>query len=415
MVGIDPKDKKYAITFKRKDLRPNKRDDKLELFRHIIGLEDVRDILDLSRYTQNHAKDPIRKTSFTVTDINKYETPFIMARLSPDQVGRLRRDPNVLSVDEDIVSYADAETIGYQVPKLGANTAWAAPLSVRGAGVNVGIIDTGVIPHLDINANLKINQNFTARPGTQAEDTPNYHGTHVAGITGAVQGNNEGIAGIAPSCNIFNLRAGDNLGSFQGTDQVEAIIFGQQNGVHVLNMSLSGAAPFAPRTTALQDAFNAGITSVSSAGNTGIQETARYPAADPGVLSISNLSSAGDLPHPSSSFGVYVDFTAPGHDIVSLSINNTYQPLTGTSMSSPGFAGVVALMYSAYADNGCPPYTPGARKNQVIEQVLIDTAKKTGLTGAGPVGQRDIFYGYGLPVANQAVAALKGVLPSALA
>ena len=413
MVTIDPKNKKYIITFKPKNLRPNKRDDKVEIFRHIIGLADVRDIAYITNLTGSHKEDELHKTMSTVTDINLFETPFVFARLTADQVGRLRRDPNVSLVEEDATYYVAEEVVGWQIPKLQADQTWATPLSVRGSGVNVAIMDTGVDPHLDINANLKINQNFTTRPGTAAEDA-NRHGTHVAGITGAVQGNNEGIQGVAPSCNIWNLRAGDHQGLFAATDMVEGVTYANQNNAHVFNMSIAGG----PLVQAMQDSltalFNKGCVLMGANGNTGQQETVMYPANYPGVIGISNLHN-NNLPHPSSTFGTMTDFTAPGGDIISLAENNLYRTLSGTSMATPGASGVAALMLSAYNDNGCPPYTPGAKKNTIIESVMRDTAIKTGLTGAGPIGQRDIFYGYGLLQARAAVASLKGVLVSSLA
>jgi len=413
MVSIDPKDKKYIITFKPKNLRPNKVDDKIAIFRNIVGLEDVdKDLVDICHLTHNHIHDQLHKTESTVTDINLFETPFIFARLKPDQVGRLRRDPNISLVEEDVTYYMAAEAPGWQIAKLQADQVWATPLSVRGAGVNVAIMDTGVNPHLDINANLKINQNFTVRPGTAAED-PNRHGTHVAGICGAIEGNNEGIQGVAPSCNIWNLRSGDHQGLFAATDMVEGVTYANQNNAHVFNMSIAGG----PFVQAMQDSltalFNKGCVLMGANGNTGIQETIMYPATYPGVIGISNLHN-NNLPHPTSTFGTMTDFTAPGGDIESLAENNLYRVLSGTSMATPAASGVAALMLSAYNDTGCDPYIPGAQKNVVIESVLKDTAIKTGLTGAGPIGQRDIFYGYGLLQARAAVASLKGVLPSAL-
>ena len=411
MVGIDPTDKKYIITFKPKDQRPNQRDDKFEIFRSTIGLADVRDVLDIGRYKENHMHDPILKTKQTVTDINSFQTPFIMARLTADQANRLRKNPNIALVEEDSVFYAVEEVQGWQVPKVKADTTWAAPLSVRGAGVNVGILDTGCLPHIDFGGNVKVNQNFTIRPGTGSEDAV-HHGTHVAGICGAAQGNNEGVQGIAPSCNLWNLRAGDNQGMFTTTDMIEGVTYATQNNAHVFNMSISGGGLVQSLQDALTALFNTGCVIMGAAGNTGRQETATYPANFTGVIGISNLAIDNNL-SVTSTWGTMVDFTTPGRDIVSLGENNLYRSLDGTSMACPCASGIAALMLSAYNDTGCPPYSPGAKKNAIIEAVMRDTAIKTGLVGAGAAGTRDIKYGYGLPQANVAVASLKGVLPAA--
>jgi subtilisin family serine protease len=413
MVAIDPEDKKYIITFKPKHLRPNKRDDKVEIFRNVVGLEDTKDIVNPAFLTDNKKHDLMDKNRSTITDINMYDTPFVFARLSLEQVGRLRRDPNVLLVEEDAVYKVAEEFAGWQIAKLTADQAWASPLSVRGVGVNVAIMDTGVNPHLDLNANLKINQNFTTRPGTAAEDA-NHHGTHVAGICGAVQGNNEGIQGVAPSCNIWNLRAGDHQGLFAATDMIEGVTYANQNNAHVFNMSIAGGPFVQGMQDSLTSLYNKGCVVIGANGNTGAEETVMYPASYTVVIGISNLHT-NNLPHPSSTFGTFTDFTAPGGDIQSLAENNLYRVLSGTSMAAPSASGVAALMLSAYNDTGCPPYSPGAAKNVVIESVMKDTAIKTNLTGAGPIGQRDKFYGYGLLQAKNAVASLKGVLPSALA
>jgi hypothetical protein len=82
---IDTDAPKYLVVFKPKDRRSNQRDDKLELFRSIIGLEDVRDILDLQYYKGSHMTDPMpQKTPTTVTDNNAYDMPVIAARLTKD-------------------------------------------------------------------------------------------------------------------------------------------------------------------------------------------------------------------------------------------------------------------------------------------------------------------------------------------
>ena len=110
MVGINPNDKRYIITFKPKDQRPNQRDDKFEIFRNAIGLADVRDIFDITHYSGNHMDEPIRKTAYTVTDINSYKLPFVIAKLTEDQANRLRKNPNIKYVEEDGPLFKTAET-----------------------------------------------------------------------------------------------------------------------------------------------------------------------------------------------------------------------------------------------------------------------------------------------------------------
>ena len=71
-----------------------------------ISLSD--NILDLYHYTGSHMTDPIQKDRKTVTDINSFQLPIVIARLTPEQVSRLRRDPNVEQVAPDGVAYRGA-------------------------------------------------------------------------------------------------------------------------------------------------------------------------------------------------------------------------------------------------------------------------------------------------------------------
>jgi subtilisin family serine protease len=422
MVGIDPKNKKYTITFKPKAERPNQRDDKFEIFRNVVGLADVRDILDLSRYTgPTHMHDEIRKTEFTVTDINSYESPFINAKLTPDQANRLRKDPNVLWVVEDYKNYATAEGVTFQWTEVHTQESQRSPLSAFGSGVNVCVLDTGVDnTHVDLRDRVKVVQNFTADNlgGKGSSD----HGTHVAGIIGATQGNGEGTAGIAPLCNIWNLRCGGGPtgGSFDNADIIEAQEYARANGAILWNQSFGGAPFDATMQARYQFLFDEGRLVINSAGNTGLQELV-YPAAYPGVISISSLSGTTDeiIISDFSTYNNQIDFTAPGGDISSTGYNNTIVTKSGTSMACPCVAGVFALGLGVYRANACgPPYTPGARQNQIMEAVVRDSATKTSslgnLTGSTPRGTKDIFYGWGIPLADVVVAALKGVTVSSL-
>jgi lantibiotic leader peptide-processing serine protease len=130
----------------------------------------------------------------------------------------------------------------------------------QGAGVQVGIIDTGVEgSHPDIapNFNAELSRNFTfdipKAPNGETVDGPceeeadkscadapdvddNGHGTHVAGTIGAAV-NQFGIAGVAPEVDLVNLRAGQDFGYFFLQPTVDALTYAGDNGIDVVNMS----------------------------------------------------------------------------------------------------------------------------------------------------------------------------------
>jgi lantibiotic leader peptide-processing serine protease len=136
----------------------------------------------------------------------------------------------------------------------------AAHAKQQGAGVQVGIIDTGVEgSHPDIapNFDAELSRNFTfdipTAPNGEVVDGPcaeeadgscgdapdvddNGHGTHVAGTIGAAV-NDVGIAGVAPEVDIVNLRAGQDFGYFFLQPTVDALTYAGDNGIDVVNMS----------------------------------------------------------------------------------------------------------------------------------------------------------------------------------
>jgi subtilisin family serine protease len=124
----------------------------------------------------------------------------------------------------------------------------------QGAGVRVGVIDTGVDgnhPDIAPNFDRALSRNFTvddplidgpceSDPDGSCTDPADVdedgHGTHVAG-TMASPINGKGIAGVAPQAAIVNLRAGQDSGYFFVQPAVDAITYAADHGVDVVNMS----------------------------------------------------------------------------------------------------------------------------------------------------------------------------------
>src|SRR4051794_38868410 len=113
MVDIDPESKLYAVVFKEKDKRQNKRDDKFEILRQVIGLRDTNNVLDLvkessrTRHSDNKNNPNIAKDHQTIVDINRYEMPNIHIKLTQEQAAALRRNENIRWVYEPGYSKAD--------------------------------------------------------------------------------------------------------------------------------------------------------------------------------------------------------------------------------------------------------------------------------------------------------------------
>ena len=242
-------------------------------------------------------------------------------------------------------------------------------------------INPGEIPEngLDDDGNGYIDDvygwDFTDAPNLQAEGDylegdnepidERGHGTHVAGIAGAMPNNGIGIAGVAWGCPLMAIRAGLSLGGssrMQDDDSASAIVYAADNGASIINMSWGSERRSFVIQDAIDYAYARGLVLVAAAGNSQ-KPTAIFPAAYRKVIAVASTEQNQQRFYQSN-FGASIDIGAPGNVILSTQINNQYRLLTGTSMASPHVAGVAALLLAKR-----PTLT-----HEEIRHILINTA-----------------------------------------
>ncbi|MCF8240249.1 MAG: S8 family serine peptidase [Melioribacteraceae bacterium] len=172
----------------------------------------------------------------------------------------------------------------------------------------------------------------------------NGHGTNIAGIIGAEQDNLIGIAGIAPGCKILNLRAFDKNGYGEEDDAAAAIIYAVDIGVKIINMSFGDAVYSHLLEDVIDYAHQNGVVLIGSAGNSST-DIPHYPSGFSQVISV-NSTDANDNIASFSNFGNSIDLSAPGADIITTNINNSYKNVSGTSISAPFVSAAAALLLS---------------------------------------------------------------------
>ena len=221
------------------------------------------------------------------------------------------------------------------------------------------------------------------------------HGTHVAGIIGAIRNNAVGIDGVADNVKIMMLRVVPN-GDEHDKDIALAIHYASDNGAKVINMSFG--KNLSPQKKWVDEAVNyaagKGVLMVHAAGNDAadIDTVANYP--NPNLLfnksRATNWITVGASSDPAaepeskgyvasfSNFGKReVDVFAPGTRIYStLPGGNKYGNLDGTSMATPVVTGVAALILEYF-----PTLTP-AQVKYCIEKSAIHPAEKTRKPGS---------------------------------
>lgn len=182
------------------------------------------------------------------------------------------------------------------------------------------------------------------------------HGSHVAGIIGAVGNNGRGIAGVAWKVQLMPLKFIGADGNGATSDAVLCIDYARAHGAQVINASWGGSA----RSTALQRVIQRtradGIIMVVSAGNdaANLDVSPIYPASytSDNLIKVASTTRRDELAPSSNYSATRVDLGAPGEEIYSAwnTADDAYAVVSGTSMAAPHVSGAVALLRQRFPD-----------------------------------------------------------------
>lgn len=243
----------------------------------------------------------------------------------------------------------------------------------------VAVLDTGSTVHPDLEGQTvpgydMISDIDRAGDGDGRDSDPSdagdfygdklssWHGTHLAGVINARGNNSRGVIGIAPNVKVQHVRV---LGRDGGSDSdiVSGITWASGGPVgslplnptpaRVINLSLGGEGVCPPQyQEAIDDAISRGTVVIVAAGNSDTDASTTTPANCDGVITVAASNSDGQKTS-FSNYGEVVDIAAPGMSILSTMNSGltgvdlpNYAPKSGTSMSAPYVAGIVALMLS---------------------------------------------------------------------
>ena len=255
----------------------------------------------------------------------------------------------------------------------------------KGLGVTVAILDSGVdATHPDLAGQLVPGWNFFDNNSNTADVFG--HGTKVAGVVAAVSNNAKGVTGVAWNAKIMPIRVTDTSGMATLSAFSNGLSYAADHGARVANLSFAVQSS-ATVQTAAQNFKNKGGVVVNSAGNYGALDST---AASDALVSVSATDSA-DARASWSSYGPYVDVSAPGVGIWTTTKGGGYGAVSGTSFASPLTAGIIALMKAV---------NPGLTPSQLVS-VLKSSAMDRGTTGY------DYYFGSGRVNAGAAVIAAK--------
>lgn len=208
------------------------------------------------------------------------------------------------------------------------------------------IIDTGIdLDHPDLNVNNKLSVAFLYNvKGKPNPNDAHGHGTHVAGIVGAVD-NTIGSVGVAQGCELVAVRVLDANGNGLLSDIIAGIDYVAKNAKagDVANLSLGMSASNA-LDNAIANAASNGIYITLAAGNS-TNDVANYSPARLNATNVYTISAMDNNDYWAyfSNYGSSVDYCEPGVAIFSTWLNGDYNTLTGTSMAAPHLAGILLV------------------------------------------------------------------------
>lgn len=375
------------------------------------------------------------KTNYVRTTAQKATVVTLSSKLTAEQAEKymatLSSNPSVASVEPDLLRRSTARARGAATSKvaqvaqasnqavapndtlypqqwnlhgtkgLAAPEAWK---TTQGAGVTVAVIDSGIVKHPDLDANVLPGYDFITEPsiardgngrdsdptdqgnweeagvcGADAEASEsNWHGTHVAGSIAAIMNNKRGIVGVAPSTKILPVRALGMCGGYD-SDIADAMVWAaggtvegvpaNSNPAKIINLSLGGEGTCpATYSKAIAEVNKRGAILVVAAGNDG-QDTSKVAPANCGGSIVVGATDQNGKRSDFSNYGKIVDVSAPGSNIMStvdlgttVSTGAGYTEYDGTSMAAPQVAGVIALMKSV------DPSLNAERAKQILKQ-----------------------------------------------
>lgn len=217
-----------------------------------------------------------------------------------------------------------------------------------GRTIKIAVIDTGVdIEHTDLQNQVSRYQDFTGNEGKRF--SADLHGTAVAGVIGARADNGIGIVGVAPDAEIIAFKA-----CWQTTpDSMEAVCNSLTLALalnaairmqpHILNLSLTGP-PDPLLRQLLERALAKGITVVAAAADQQ-NDISGFPASMRGVITAYSPEQKSARTMIDSRM-----LAAPGVEILTTFPGNTYNFVSGSSISAAQISGVAALLLELRPD-----------------------------------------------------------------
>ena len=370
--------------------------------KNLANIEDFRQILQL--FLVNPGKENV------LIAIKELEKRDDILSAEPDYIRQY--ESCAITIPPNDTEYIKQ----WNLPHISAPAAWDDTQGDR--SVKVGVLDSGVFSHTDLNANVTTgysvplgHANFDDSTGARFG-----HGTYVAGVIGAIGNNATGITGVCWNVTIVPIKL-ESFGT-GGVSIVQALKYAIENEIFIINMSFKYDGFDTVDYNAIRNYGAWGGLVVAGAGNDAKDNDGNNPAYPasynlPNVISVGATGAGSNSdrfakptdwgwqpgdPHGSNYGATTVDLFAPGTSILSTSseakcnlpvisgnrpceyVDNNisasglrngtthvapgYHNVRGTSFAAPHVTGVAALMKSIN-----PTLTAAQIKSLILRKV----------------------------------------------
>ncbi|MGC4035461.1 MAG: S8 family serine peptidase [Chitinophagaceae bacterium] len=331
--------------------------------RYIVALSDASDTRsmsakEISQFSSSVlSKNNIRSAAL-LQSFGGYPGGFI-AQLTDDEVKTLKQDANVSKIENDrIIALSDPcftvvepGLLTWNVERVGYGD---------GTGKTAWVIDSGIdFSHPDLNVDTVRSRSFLT--GISSANDENGHGTHVAGIIGALN-NRIGVLGVASGATLVSLRILDKDGAGTAGGLIQALAYINTNAKagDVVNISSGEDTASSIVDQQIKNTASKGIFITIAAGNDAKPAINYSPARANGtnIFTVSAIDSLDNFASFSNYGNDAVDYAAPGVKIVSTWKNGQYAMASGTSMAAPHVAGLLLLVGNNIKTSGTAKNDP---------------------------------------------------------